>query len=94
MRTEVLAEKAWDFVVFRYGADWVLTYVAGSVGIYEVSIRLNEDEIARIRATPEYAKILTEQFRLKPEDYRAREIRPSVSPAVGTCTRTDSDHST
>ena len=80
MRTEVLAERAWDFVVFRRGAAWILTYVAGGVGLYEVSIRLNEDEVAQIRAVPAYAKSLAEQFRREPEDYQARELRPAVSP--------------
>lgn len=83
MRNEVLAEQAWNFIVFRYGDDWVLNYVAGSVGLYEVSIRLTEDELARIRATPEYAKSLAEQFRLAPENYRARELRPAVSAPAG-----------
>ena len=79
MRNEVLAEQAWDFIVFKHGDDWVLNYVAGGVSLYEVSIRLNEDEVARIRATPEYAKFLAEQFRIAPECYGARELRPAVS---------------
>jgi len=79
MRNEVLAEQAWNFIVFEHDDDWVLNYAAGGVGLYEVSIRLNDDEVARIRATPEYAKSLAEQFRLAPESYRARELRPGVS---------------
>ena len=82
MRNEILAEQAWNFIVFKHGDDWVLNYVAGGVGLYEVSIRLNEDEVARIRATPEYAKVMAEQFRLAPERYRARELRPAVSPSA------------
>ena len=84
MRTEVLAEEAWNFVVFSYGKDWVLTYVAGSVGLYEVSIRLEADEVERIRITPGYAKSMAEQFRLHPEAYRARELRPAISPSTST----------
>jgi hypothetical protein len=79
MRNEVLAEQAWNFIVFKHGDDWVLNYVAGGVGLYEVSIRLNEEEVTRIRATPEYAKSLAEQFRLAPESFRARELRPALS---------------
>lgn len=74
MRSEVLVEQAWNFDVSRHGDDWVLTYLAGSVGLYEISIRLTEDEVATIRANPEYAKALAAQFRLAPENYRAREI--------------------
>lgn len=84
MRAEVLAEQAWNFVVFRYGDDWVLTCVAGGVGPYQVSIRLNADEVARIRRTPGYAISLAEKFRLEPETCRARKLRPAVSPSSGT----------
>ena len=80
MRTEVLEEQAWNFVVFNDGTDWLLTYVAGSIGLYEVSIRLNPDELARIRTTPGYATSLADQFRREPERYRARELRPAVTP--------------
>lgn len=85
MQTDVLAEEAWNFVVFKYGDAWVLTYVAGGVGLYEVSSRLNEDEVTRIRVTPEYAGSLAEQFRLAPENYQARQLRPSVAPPVRKC---------
>ena len=81
MQNKVLAEQAWNFVVFSYGADWVLTYVAGGVGLYEVSIRLTTEELAQIRATPEFAKSLAQQFRTAPEHYRARELHPAVSPS-------------
>lgn len=80
MSTDVLAEEAWNYVVFRYDDDWVLTYLAGSVGLYEVSIRLSDEEVARIRTRPAYAKSLVEQFRLNDENYRDRELRPAVSP--------------
>ncbi|MGF6273952.1 hypothetical protein ABIB38_002330 [Massilia sp. UYP11] len=80
MATEVLAEEAWNFVVFRHGDDWVLTYLAGSVGLYEVSIKLSKEEVARIRTTPAFAKSLTEQFRLTHEVGRERELRPAVWP--------------
>jgi hypothetical protein len=60
MHTEVLAEEAWNFVVFSHGDEWVLTYLAGSVGLYQVSIRLDADEVAKIRVTPGYAKSLAE----------------------------------
>jgi hypothetical protein len=81
MPTGVLAEEAWNYVVFRHGDDWVLTYLSGSVGLYEVSIRLSDEEVARIRATPAFAKSLADQFRLNGENYRDRELRPAVSPA-------------
>lgn len=79
--SDVLAEEAWNYVVFRHGNDWVLTYLAGSVGLYEVTIRLTDEELARIRATPAFAKSLAEQFRLNDANYRDRELRPAVSPA-------------
>ena len=84
MHTEVLAEEAWNFVVFSHGEDWVLTYVAGNVGLYEVSIRRDADELERIRIAPGYAKSLAERFRHAPEAYRARELRPAISPPPRT----------
>lgn len=80
MFTEVLTEEAWNFVVFRGGSDWIMTYVAGGVGLYEVSICLSEDETARIRAAPAFAKSSVDQFRQDPHDYQARELRPAVPP--------------
>lgn len=81
MSTEVLAEEAWNFVVFKYGGDWVLTYLAGSVGLYDVTIRLSKEEVAQIRAAPDYAKSLAEQFRLQRERYCERQQRPAVWPS-------------
>jgi len=80
MRTEILTEQARNFVVFRHAAGWVLTYLTGSVGLYEVSIRLTEDEVAAICLRPDFAKALAEQFRRAPQDYQARELRPSIFP--------------
>jgi hypothetical protein len=81
MSTEVLAKEAWNFVVFRHDEIWVMTYLAGSVGIHEVSIRLSDEEVAQIRATPDFAKSLAERFRRDVESYRERELRPAVSPS-------------
>jgi hypothetical protein len=83
MSTEVLAEEAWNFVVFKHGNDWVLTYIAGSVGLYDVSIKLSKEEVAQIRVTPVAAKSLAEQFRLKSEQYSERQLRPAVWPSRG-----------
>lgn len=80
MPADVLSEVPWNFVVFRRGDDWVLTYLAGSVGLYEVSIRLTDDEVNRIRAMPVFAKSLADQFRLNSAKYSDRELRPAVSP--------------
>lgn len=79
--SDVLAEGAWNYVVFRHGNDWLLTYLAGSVGLYEVTIRLTDEELGRIRATPAFAKSLADQFRLNGANYCDRELRPAVSPA-------------
>ncbi len=81
MHAEVLAEERWNFTVFRCGDCWVLTYVAGSVGLYDVSIKLTEIEVAEIRNDVAFARILAENFRKGRENFQDREIRPTVWPS-------------
>lgn len=79
---EVLAEERWNFTVFQQGDDWILTYIAGTVGMYDVSIKLTEIEVAQIRTDAALAKSLAEVFRNGREDFRAREIHPTAWPGV------------
>lgn len=82
MGMEVIAEESWNFTVFQHGDDWILTYIAGTVGMYDVSIKLTEIEVDQIRTDSASAKSLAEVFRNGREDFLAREIHPAVRPAV------------
>lgn len=82
MGMEVLAEERWNFTVFQHADDWILTYIAGTVGMYDVSIKLTEIEVAQIRTDAASAKSLAEVFRNGREAFLAREIYPAVWPAA------------
>lgn len=47
---EMLAEERWSFTAFQHGDSWIFTYIADTVGLYDVGIKLTEVEVANIRA--------------------------------------------
>jgi hypothetical protein len=77
---KVIAEHAWSYVLIDTGTDWILTYLIGGVVEIDVSIRLSQDEIAKIQENPSYLEILLDAAKTNRVAYASREIHPPVWP--------------
>lgn len=76
----VIAEKAWSYVLFDNGEDWILTFLIGGVVEIDVSVRLSNDEIAMIKADSTYVEILLASIKKNRSAFADREINPPVWP--------------
>lgn len=76
----VIAEQAWSHVLMDNGTDWILTYLIGGVVEIDVSIRLNTEEITKIKENPNFLEILVEAAKTNRAEYANREIYPPVWP--------------
>ena len=41
---EELSGRSWDYTLYRNGADLILSVVCGTVGIYEVNVKLDKEK--------------------------------------------------
>ena len=80
---KVIAEKPWAYVLFDDGKDWVLTYLVGGAVEIDVSLRLSEEEIERLKAEPLAIESLVADAKVNRDRYEKREIRPGVWPKRG-----------
>lgn len=73
---EVLAIGRWDFRLFRLGDELVLSVLCGTVGLYEVDIALDADELARYLAQGVSGiRALIDDVRSRPSAYGHRQRR-------------------
>jgi len=86
--TNVLAQRSWNWTLFRHDGRLVLSVLCGSVAMYPVEIQLDDDEMAMFRAGGQRAvDRLARTVRDRPQDFRARHIamfqtRPGVTEAA------------
>ena len=76
----IVAEKPWEFVVFRDGDDIFLTYMLGGVVEVPVTVRLEQSEIKEILAGSLQPEALVAQLKTYRETNRNREVVPAIFP--------------
>ncbi|MDF1549195.1 MAG: hypothetical protein P1P88_15320 [Bacteroidales bacterium] len=71
---EILRSQ-WDFMLCEKDGDLLFSVICGTIGIFEVNILLNAEEIENYnKKGDEYLKELAEQSRYSPKSYNDRHI--------------------
>lgn len=70
----------WMFTLFRQGERDLMTVVAGGVGLYDVTIRLSEEEMTALCADPAHAIALARDVATRTAAYADRRVSPPVDP--------------
>jgi hypothetical protein len=77
---EVIAERAWSWMLFADGGRLLLSVVCGGAGVYEVEFELMDDEAAVYRqAGPRYLDELARAVRSTPVNFAARMVSGLLS---------------
>jgi hypothetical protein len=72
---EVLLKKDWSYTLKRNGSDLTLSVLCGTVGLYEVSIILNENENELfLKQGENFIDTLANNIRSNPESYKSRAL--------------------
>ncbi len=72
---EEVSLKKWDYILYRDGADLILSVVCGTVGIFEINIKLDYIECRHYEEQGDtYLAALAQQVRNNPDEYLNRHI--------------------
>lgn len=71
---EILRSQ-WEYMLCEKDSDLIFSVVCGTIGIYQINIILNPEEIENyIQKGEVYLKELAEKIRYSPKSYNARHI--------------------
>ncbi len=77
---EILSEVKHVYSAFICKRGGILTFLSGGPGVYATSIKLTDDDIARIRHDPSYAEKLSQEAMMNSARFLDRQIKPSLLP--------------
>ncbi|MDG9670418.1 hypothetical protein ONV78_21955 [Hahella sp. CR1] len=77
---KLIFQEAYFYMLMQDEENWYLTFLSGGVGIYDTSVKLNEQEIARVRDNQVAAGQLAREFLQDSTLYQGRRIMPSIYP--------------
>lgn len=73
---EEVSRKHWDYILCRDGESLILSVVCGTVGIFEVNIKLDDIEARHYAEQGEaYLVMLVQSVRNNPNVYASRQIK-------------------
>lgn len=73
---EEVSGKHWDHILYRDGDSLILSVVCGTVGIFEVNIKLDDNEAGHYAEQGEaYLAMLAQSVRNNPNAYASRRIK-------------------
>ena len=75
----VVFQKPYSYSLYDYDDVWYLTYLSGGPLEYGVSIKLNSEEIDRVRDNQAELEKLIKEFKHDRSLYEGREISPVVT---------------
>ncbi len=75
-----IIKKDWNYSFFEKDTGYILSVICGSVGLYEVNIQLNEEELEQYRIQgAAYIEELAKAIQYKPSLYTERHISDITS---------------
>lgn len=67
-------QESWSYTLYRDGERYILSVVCGGVGMYELNIPLDDEEVRVVGDQAEVAK-LAKKIRDESSQYAARSVR-------------------
>lgn len=83
----IVFQKPYSYSLYDYDNAWYLTYLSGGPLESGVSIKLNAEEVSRVRDNQSELEKLIKEFKQDRSLYAGREVSPVVTskgPPVGT----------
>ena len=74
MTKTILAQVNWGYTLYQTDSGKVLTVACGTVGIYEVSILLSEEECRQLAADDKYVERLAARVSGDPHGFIGRSV--------------------
>ncbi len=71
---EIIAQERWSYTLYKDDERHVISVICGSVGVYEVAIELNDQEINKLNSEHDFIKSLSLSIRNNPDSYKNRKI--------------------
>lgn len=71
---KVLEKVNWGYILFETEDGTFLRVVCGTVGIFELVIKLTDDEINSYHTIPDFIKNLADTISSNPQSYQYRKI--------------------
>lgn len=73
---EVLADEHYFYTLFRdeKSEEYFLEVVCGTIAVFLVRIKLNEEEIAEYRDNPESVRVLADRIVYSPRSFEHRRL--------------------
>lgn len=70
---DIILQKKWNYSLSKDGSDLYLSVLLGSVGMYEINIKLNDDETTEFNQKgEEYIDKLSEEIKNQPSKWIVR----------------------
>jgi hypothetical protein len=74
MAAEEIKRKDWFYILYRSDEGLLLSVLCGTVGLYEVTVLLTDEEAARYLADEGYLDELAAAIRFAPDSYLDRRV--------------------
>jgi len=76
----IISEKKYSYLLMEDNDEWYLTYLTGGPFEVDICVKLNDEEIVKLKENPESVSHLIESFKSDASIYEGRRIIPSVRP--------------
>jgi hypothetical protein len=73
---KIIEQEEWSYTLFQDGSDgqYYLETVCGTIGVFSLTIRLDPDEVAEMKADPAFVKHLAQKITYSPRRYLERRV--------------------
>lgn len=79
--TILITDADRTYAVFDRDGRWYMTVTVGGVAMYDVTVRLEDDEVALMRRDRNWATALAADIATRTSACVTRSVTPSIDPA-------------
>jgi hypothetical protein len=66
---KILEKKDWDYILYEEENDIYIEVLCGTVGVFEVKVKLSENDKNTMKKDPDFINKLAEEIRLDPHGF-------------------------
>lgn len=74
MAAKEIKRKDWYWILYRSDEGLLLSVLCGTIAMYDVTVRLSDDEETRYLADQGFLDELAAEIRYSPDSYRERAV--------------------